>query len=93
MILTGFGDYESANESSKEMDADDTVHISGDTDDIYEVADVFKGVVRTKGNFWLANANAYPINFQSAGTQIEMRLVDGLAYSWFYFLLWWDATL
>lgn len=33
----------------------------------------FKGVVRTKGQLWLANSNAFPVNFQTAGTQVDIQ--------------------
>ena len=42
--------------------------IGGDID-----KDPFLGVVRSKGLLWLVNANAFPINFQTAGMQIHMR--------------------
>ena len=42
--------------------------IGGDID-----KDPFLGVVQSKGLLWLANANAFPINFQTAGMQIHMR--------------------
>ena len=33
----------------------------------------FKGVVRTKGQMWIANSHAFPVNFQTAGQAIELH--------------------
>lgn len=33
----------------------------------------FKGVVRTKGQIWLANCNAFPVYFQQAGKHVDMK--------------------
>ena len=33
----------------------------------------FKGVVRTKGQLWLANCNAFPVYFQQAGKHVDMK--------------------
>ena len=49
------------------VDLEFGVTIGGDID-----KDPFLGVVRSKGLLWLANANAFPINFQTAGMQIHM---------------------
>jgi G3E family GTPase len=58
-ILNGFGGYASA--------------VQGGTgDDAATTADVFHGVVRSKGQIWLANANAFPLNFHTAGKHIEI---------------------
>ena len=38
--------------------------------------DAFQGVVRTKGQLWLANAHAFPVYFQTAGSEIEMQPGD-----------------
>lgn len=69
MILRGFGDYGSAIKSKsgeEDDDVEETLTAS------YHHEDVFKGVIRTKGHIWLANANAYPVHFQSAGAHIDM---------------------
>ena len=36
----------------------------------------FRGVVRAKGQLWLANANAYPCGFQAAGKNVNIDPVD-----------------
>lgn len=59
-ILSGFGDYSST------LNANSTS--SDDTDE------VFRGVVRAKGQLWLANTNAYPIDFHSAGAHIDISM-------------------
>ena len=69
-IMRGFGDYEDAVRAGK-SDDDVMEEVSGSS-----LPDVFKGVVRTKGHIWLANANAFPISFQSAGAHIDMRPSD-----------------
>jgi len=66
-IMRGFGDYEDAVRLGKSDDGAEE-EVSGSS-----FPDVFKGVVRTKGHIWLANANAFPISFQSAGAHIDMR--------------------
>uniref|UniRef100_A0A7S4MRX7 CobW C-terminal domain-containing protein n=1 Tax=Odontella aurita TaxID=265563 RepID=A0A7S4MRX7_9STRA len=59
-ILNGFGDYGSAlSPNNSTTDGED---------------DVFRGVVRSKGQLWLANTNAYPIDFHSAGAHIDIRM-------------------
>ena len=58
-ILTGFGDYGSA--------------LNCDSNDM-ATEDVFRGVVRSKGQLWLANANAFPIDFDSAGKHLDIGL-------------------
>lgn len=61
-ILGGFGDYTSAlNITHEPTDGSD---------------EVFRGVVRSKGQIWLANANAYPIDFHSAGAHINISMND-----------------
>lgn len=37
---------------------------------------VFKGVVRIKGQIWLANCPVFPMNFQTAGKHVQMGLHD-----------------
>ena len=59
-ILSGFGDYSSA------LNAD---YIATNSND-----DVFRGVVRSKGQLWLANTNAYPIDFHSVGAHINISM-------------------
>ena len=54
-ILEGFGSYGMA--------------IKGGADEEDEDG-IFKGVVRAKGQLWLANANAYPFDFQTAGKNL-----------------------
>ena len=39
-------------------------------------ADPFHGVVRSKGQLWLANCNAFPIDFHSAGAHIDISMND-----------------
>jgi G3E family GTPase len=56
-VLSGFGDYSTA------------VNGGGAKAN----AGAFKGVVRTKGQLWLANARAFPVFFQTAGNQIDMN--------------------
>lgn len=59
-ILKGFGDYASAlNIKDAAVNSDD---------------EVFRGVVRSKGQLWLANTNAFPIDFHSAGAHIEISM-------------------
>jgi G3E family GTPase/ankyrin repeat protein len=57
-ILNGFGGYGSA--------------VNGGTGDGAATADVFQGVVRSKGTIWLANAHGFPLNFHTAGKHIEI---------------------
>lgn len=72
-ILRGFGDYESAAKGASynvgTSEDDNNKETSGSPE-------IFKGVVRSKGHLWLANANAYPVHFQSAGAHIDMRPSD-----------------
>ena len=58
-ILKGFGTYGSA------LDASKPGHES-------RVEDVFKGVVRSKGHFWIANANAFPLAMHTAGKHFTL---------------------
>jgi len=61
-ILGGFGDYTSAlNITHEPTNGSD---------------EVFRGVVRSKGQIWLANANAHPIDFHSAGAHIDISMND-----------------
>ena len=59
-ILSGFGDYTSTLQAN---------HDISDNND-----EVFRGVVRSKGQLWLANTNAYPIDFHSAGAHIDISM-------------------
>ena len=56
-ILEGFGNYASALSSE-----------AGSTKE-----KVFKGVVRTKGRVWLANANAFPLDIHTAGKHLGIE--------------------
>ena len=56
-ILSGFGDYEAALNSTGSNEGGP-----------------FQGVVRSKGQLWLANCNAFPIDFHSAGAHIDIRM-------------------
>jgi G3E family GTPase len=69
-ILRGFGDYDTVIKT-KDKEKEDGIQEEYTSE--FHNGDVFKGVVRTKGHIWLANANAYPVHFQSAGAQIDMR--------------------
>ncbi len=57
-ILSGFGSY--------------GIAINGGADEEEDEDGVFKGVVRAKGQLWLANANAYPFDFQTAGKKLNI---------------------
>jgi G3E family GTPase len=60
-ILNGFGSYGMAlNGGADEIDDEE------------ERNGAFRGVVRAKGQLWLANANAYPCDFQTAGKNITV---------------------
>jgi G3E family GTPase len=87
MILCGFGDYTSANDAiaspggndngddDNDDDNDNDNDNDNDDNDYFCLdTDVFKGVVRTKGQLWIANANGYPLSFQSSGTQVDIRV-------------------
>ena len=39
----------------------------------HESTEVFRGVYRTKGQVWLANANSYPLELQTAGRTLELE--------------------
>jgi len=56
-ILSGFGDYEAALNSTGSNEGGP-----------------FQGVVRSKGQLWLANCNAFPIDFHSAGAHIDISM-------------------
>ncbi len=64
-VLTGFGAYKPIATAKGFSDL-----ISATTD---AHKNAFQGVVRTKGQLWLANANALPVYFQTAGNQINIR--------------------
>jgi len=57
-VLKGFGNYRSAVDSAITKGDD---------------KDVFKGVFRSKGHLWLANANAYPFDFHTAGRTLDLQ--------------------
>ena len=61
-ILDGFGSYGMALKGSIEEEIENDEAANG----------IFKGVVRSKGQLWLANANAYPIDFQTAGKVVSI---------------------
>ncbi|KAL7543872.1 hypothetical protein ACHAXR_013258 [Thalassiosira sp. AJA248-18] len=75
MTIRGFGHYGSlikiTNDDTPEDDTEEKVE-EVDTPNEYHHENVFRGVVRTKGQLWLANASQYPIRFQTAGTHIQM---------------------
>ena len=65
----------------------------------------FKGIVRTKGQVWLANSHAFPVFFQTSGQHVEihpsehpfvvekkgtMSDVDAKAYEWMVENGWWS---
>jgi G3E family GTPase len=60
-VLNGFGDYGSAVDAS----------VGGGAGPSGE-RDVFKGVVRSKGHLWLANANAFPMSIHTAGKHLTV---------------------
>ena len=76
-ILTGFGTYGSALESSKQMlanasEAGDSSG-AGDSSRAENTASkVFQGVVRSKGHVWLANAHAFPLSIHTSGKHLTM---------------------
>ena len=74
MTLRGFGQYGSLMEIESDGLEDDTEEKVQEptTPNGYQPEQVFRGVVRTKGQIWLANASQYPIKFQTAGTSIQM---------------------
>ena len=39
-------------------------------------APAFKGIVRSKGQLWLANSHAFPINFQTSGRHVDLKPSD-----------------
>eukprot|EP00939_MAST-03C_sp_MAST-3C-sp1_P003253 g3253.t1 len=59
-ILNGFGDYSSALDASGSKDASKAG----------KVDQVFKGVVRSKGQMWIANCHAFPMDIHTAGKQL-----------------------
>ena len=62
-ILNGFGSYGMAIRGTAADDEEDEEEQRG----------VFRGVVRAKGQLWLANANAYPCDFQTAGKNVQIN--------------------
>lgn len=78
MVLRGFGNYDSLmkiTSKSESDEAEDEKIEEIDTNE-YHHDDVFRGVVRTKGQVWLANSPQFPIRFQTAGTQIQLAPSD-----------------
>lgn len=61
-ILNGFGSYGMALKGGVEDENEDEEEKNG----------IFKGIVRAKGQLWLANANAYPSDFQTAGRIVQV---------------------
>ena len=62
-VLKGFGNYRSAAESTaaagrKARQGDD---------------EIFKGVFRSKGHIWLANAHSYALEFHTAGRTLDLQ--------------------
>lgn len=72
MTLRGFGHYGSLMKITGDEDGTEEKIQEVDTPNEYHHENVFRGVVRTKGQLWLANASAYPIKFQTAGTHIQL---------------------
>lgn len=81
MTLRGFGHYgslvkmtsdDSDSKSPKDNAEEKKVQEQEVEPNDYHHENVFRGVVRTKGQLWLANASGYPISFQTAGTSIQM---------------------
>ena len=64
-VLNGFGDYGSAVAASEEAAA-------GKSSKNSEREDVFRGVVRSKGQLWLANAHAFPMAVHTAGKHLTV---------------------
>ena len=76
-ILEGFGDYTSALDINNPQTSPTPTPTENNNDkdaDEDEEEDAFRGVVRSKGILWLANTNAYPIDFQSAGAHIDILM-------------------
>ena len=92
MTLRGFGTYgslmkissgddtpEDDTEEKKDSLEDNTQEMKEeevDKPNEYHHDNVFKGVVRTKGQLWIANASGFPIRFQTAGTSIQMQFSE-----------------
>lgn len=76
MTLRGFGQYGSLMKITSDDDLEDDTEGKEQEPETtlndYHHEHVFHGVVRTKGQIWLANASQYPIRFQTAGTSIQM---------------------
>ena len=79
-ILTGFGSYESAMAVADVAAArlSDKAGEKGEGGEEAAVPEVrpFEGVVRSKGNMWLANAHAFPIGFHAAGKQLTFGAAE-----------------
>mmetsp|Transcript_63017 Transcript_63017/g.150118 ORF Transcript_63017/g.150118 Transcript_63017/m.150118 type:complete len:530 (+) Transcript_63017:91-1680(+) len=61
-LLKGFGNYDTSIAAAATVSAAGGLGSRGP----------FRGVVRAKGQFWIATANAHPINFQSSGRVFEL---------------------
>ncbi len=75
--LTGFGDYGTAvADTSSSTTTTTTTTTSQDSSKEKDIAgkSIFKGVFRSKGQIWLANANAFPLDFHTAGKHIQMSI-------------------
>jgi G3E family GTPase len=66
-VLNGFGNYESAVEASDAKKSSSSRDDGSDADE-----NVFKGVVRSKGHLWLANAHAFPMSIHTAGKHLTL---------------------
>ncbi|KAK3265673.1 hypothetical protein CYMTET_25665 [Cymbomonas tetramitiformis] len=64
-ILNGFGHYKSVLEF--EMNAEENEVHPGREEE------VFRGVVRSKGMLWVANAHGFPMDFHSAGRHLSIN--------------------
>jgi G3E family GTPase len=64
-VLNGFGNYGSALDASRR-------EAQGSADE----EEMFKGVVRSKGQLWLANAHAYPLSISTAGRHLSILPIE-----------------
>lgn len=76
MVLRGFGNYGSLMKITSNEDGTEEEVEEIEMPNEYHHDDVFRGVVRTKGQVWLANSPQFPIRFQTAGTQIQLAPSD-----------------
>ena len=58
-VLNGFGNYRSAADSAGSTKGENSNQ-------------VFKGVFRSKGQVWLANAHSYPMTYHTAGRTLDL---------------------